>query len=81
MLDVKPTGKNKVTGGVLKLQTTYGDRSIYELRRCIDAIRTQAGRSGVRPEETEAYMAREVARKICQPLKAIYYDMWDWIHA
>jgi len=31
MLDVKPTGKNKVTGGVLKLQTTYGDRSIYEL--------------------------------------------------
>jgi len=81
MIDVKPTGKNKVTGTFQKADTTYKGRSIYELRKCIDAIWTKAETSAVRPEETEAYTAREVARKICQPLKAIYDDMWFWIHA
>jgi hypothetical protein len=81
MLDVKPRGKNKVTGTFQKADTTYKRRSIYELRQNIDAVWTKAKMSGVRPEETEAYMAREVARKICQPLKAIYDDMWFWIHA
>src|SRR5713226_4328424 len=61
--------------------TDYKRRRIYELRQNIDAVWTKAKMSGVRPEETEAYMAREVARKICQPLKAIYDDMWFWIHA